>query len=424
MRVWLVNPFDPLPGEAEQLRRYAYLATALQQAGHQVVWWSSDFSHRFKRPVDAAAVGRAAAALGLDVRLLPTPPYPRNVALRRWWSHRVLARRFVAAARAEQARPELLLVSSPPLELAAAAATLGQDWRVPAVVDIQDQWPDNFLHAVPLVPRWLLRPALQPLYRLEQTAYRAASGIVGVARGYVERGLAAGGCKRHQAVFHLGADLAELDRAMAAGAAQHAGKWAKQPGEVRFLYSGSFTTSYDVLTIVRAARRLLERHGDRLSLVLTGTGVLQPAIEALIAEAGTDRIRLAGFLGFEEYACLLAQCDAGFNASFPGAMIYFPNKIFFYLAAGLAVLNTIPGECADLVAETGCGLSYPAGDVAACAAAMQRLIEEPQSRTAMRAAARQVAATRFDRDIVYRAFARFLESVAADRPELPPASQR
>jgi hypothetical protein len=79
--VWLVNPFDPIPGEEEQLRRYAYLAASLREAGHRVVWWSSDFSHRFKRLVDKTAVERAAKALGIVVRLIPTPPYPRNLAL-------------------------------------------------------------------------------------------------------------------------------------------------------------------------------------------------------------------------------------------------------------------------------------------------------------------------------------------------------
>ena len=36
MKVWLVNPFDPLPGEQEQLGRYGHLALALRDAGHEV----------------------------------------------------------------------------------------------------------------------------------------------------------------------------------------------------------------------------------------------------------------------------------------------------------------------------------------------------------------------------------------------------
>jgi glycosyltransferase involved in cell wall biosynthesis len=96
-------------------------------------------------------------------------------------------------------------------------------------------------------------------------------------------------------------------------------------------------------------------------------------------------------------------------------MIYFPNKIFFYLAAGLAVLNTIPGECAELVADTGCGLNYTAGEVPSCQAAIARMIEQPDERRAMQAAARAVAEERFGRDTIYKAFVRFLEGIAASR---------
>jgi glycosyltransferase involved in cell wall biosynthesis len=412
--VWLINPFDPIPGEEEQLRRYAYLAASLREAGHRVVWWSSDFSHRFKRPVDKPAVERAAKGFGIVVRLIPTPPYPRNLAPQRLWSHRVLARRFLLAATAEPERPDLILVSSPPLELAATATRLGRDWRIPSVVDIQDQWPDNFVHAMPAVPGWLMRAALQPLYRLERAAYRNASAVVGVARGYVERGLAVGGTKKHHAVFHLGADSRELQRLMSSGASRYADKWAKEPGEIRFIYSGSFTKSYDLFTILCAAKDIGLRHGTKVRFVLAGAGVLASEIKRFVERERLSNICLPGFLGPAEHGYLLSQCDAGFNASFPGARIYFPNKIFFYLAAGMAVLNTIPGECADFVTESGCGLNYTAGDVTSCAAAIERVIESSQERRSMRAAALAVAQTRFERDLVYRSFARFLETVDAE----------
>jgi glycosyltransferase involved in cell wall biosynthesis len=311
----LVNPFDPLPGEEEQLRRYAYLATSLRVAGHRVVWWSSSFSHRFKRPVDAEAVQRAAHELEIDVRLIPTPAYPSNLSLQRLWNHRVLARRFRSEA-PRLDRPDLILVSSPPLKLAATATKLGRDWQVPTVVDIQDQWPDNFLHIVPVALCPLARAGLQPLYRLERAAYRDASAVVGVARGYVERGLAIGGPKEHHGVFHLGIDIRELRQVVAGSESRYAARWAKKPNEVRFIYSGSFTTSYDVLTIVRAAKAIREQYGNRAQFVLTGTGVLLSEVKAFVHREALDNVILPGFLDFSEYAYLISQCDAGFNASF------------------------------------------------------------------------------------------------------------
>jgi nucleoside-diphosphate-sugar epimerase len=45
MTIWINNPFDFLPGEGARLQRYGLLCQALAQAGHQVVWWSSDWNH-------------------------------------------------------------------------------------------------------------------------------------------------------------------------------------------------------------------------------------------------------------------------------------------------------------------------------------------------------------------------------------------
>jgi len=413
MLIWIVNPFDPLPGEREQLGRYGYLARCLRQAGHDVVWWSSAFSHRFKRPVDRATIAQAARAAGLDVRLLPAPPYTRNVSFARLRNHRRLATEFTAAA-PSAARPDLILASSPPLELAARAVELGRTWGVPTVVDIQDQWPDNFVRVTPRLLRPLSRLLFRPYYAWERRAYRGTDALAGVADGYVQRGLQVGGAKRWTGMFPLGVDLADVAAAMQRGAARYGERWTKPPDQVWFLYSGSLSHAYDFLTIVRAAVPAQETFGDRVRFILTGTGELAPRAAALVRQHGLRNVTLTGFLDFDEWACVLSRADAGFNASFPEALIYFPNKIFYYLAAGAAVLNTIPGQCAELADRHRCGLNYTAGDAAACFAAVRRLVESPEERRAMSAAARRLAEEVFDRRIVYAEMTRFLERVARE----------
>ena len=45
MNVWLVNPFDLLPGEQARIGRYAFFAKMFGEAGHTVTWWVSAFHH-------------------------------------------------------------------------------------------------------------------------------------------------------------------------------------------------------------------------------------------------------------------------------------------------------------------------------------------------------------------------------------------
>lgn len=412
MRIWLVNPFDPLPGEREQLGRYAYLAACLRDAGHEVTWWSSSFSHRFKRRVDRERVRAAAEEWRIGIELLDAPPYAGNVSFARLANHRALGRDL--KRRMESLTPpDVILASSPPLETADVAAAYGRQRGVPVIVDIQDQWPDNFARVFPRFARPLAKLALWPYYRTERHAYRAAAGIIGVARGYVNRGVGVGGAKALTGSFPLGVDLADVRAAMADGAKQFAGKWPKPAGQTWLLYSGSLSHNYDFLTPIRAAAAIQRDFGDRARFFITGTGELADAAHAIVRESALRNVTITGFVEFPEYAYLLSQADVGFNASFPDALIYLPNKIFYYFAAGAAVLNTIPGECAQIVAAAGCGLTYAAGDVAGCEAAIRAALGSPEKLAAMKAASRRLAEDVYDRRIIYAGLVRFLENAAS-----------
>lgn len=409
MHVWLVNPFDPLPGSEEQPGRYLDLARSLVARGHRVTWWSCDFSHRFKRTIDLRATENAAREMGIDVRLVPVPPYRRNVSLRRMWSHDRFARKLLVAAR-PTSRPDIILASSPPLESAAAMVRLAGEWKVPSIVDIQDQWPDNFARVMPAWVRPVGALALARYYAIERAAYSGATAITGVARGYVERGRFVGGEKMFEGVFPLGVDLNRLASAATRGSSTP----AKPPGERWVMYSGSLSHNYDVLTLIHAAARSRAEGLSSFRLFISGAGELAGDAQRIVTEKSLDNVTLAGFMPFADWAALLLQCDVGVNASFPDALIYLPNKIFYYLGAGLAVLNTIPGECAEVIAESGCGLTYTAGDVPGCANALRDILADAEELERMKSAARQLASSRFDRPRIATDFAAFIETVLGE----------
>ncbi len=408
MRIWIVNPFDPLPGDPEQEGRYATLARLLVQRGHAVTWWTSDFSHRFKRPVDQAALEAACRPLNITPRFLHGPPYFRNVGLARLRNHARLVRHFETAAPAEQPRPDVIVASSPPPGLAWAAVRLGRRGGARTLVDVQDAWPDVFASLAPAAVRPLLRPAIWALRRPVRRAAADCDALVGVADAYVENFQKETADRKITATIPLGVDLAAFDAAAAAGRSP---EYAKPPGQVWLAYTGSLNRNYDCLTILRAAATLRPRLGERVRFFLTSRGELAEQAQQIVRDRNLTNVSLTGFLPFETWAYLLSQCDAGFNASFPQAMIYLPNKIFYYLAAGVAVLNTIPGQCSRIVRAGGCGLDYRAGDVASCAAVIERVVSDEAARNAMRAAARQLAETTYDRAILFPKYAELIEGL-------------
>ena len=79
MTVWIVNPFDNLPPEGYRPQRYWLMSRAFAEAGHQVTYWTSDFSHAHKAP---RQLEQPVATGGFRLVLAPTKPYRANICLR------------------------------------------------------------------------------------------------------------------------------------------------------------------------------------------------------------------------------------------------------------------------------------------------------------------------------------------------------
>ena len=361
MVVWIQNPFDNLPGEGFRKMRYALMAEAFARAGHDVTFWTSDFSHALKR----RRAPSAAAATGFACRLVPTPPYSRNVSVRRVLSHAAYARRWEALARkaAAQGRPpELVIASLPTISGAAAALCLGRSLGARVVVDVQDAWPETFER---IVPRWTLSPLRAKVRRV----FREADLVTGV-------------CDRYR-------ELVGRDDYLRAYLGVEPGERPKPPrsrtGRGRIAYVGGIGRTYDLDT-VRAAAKLLD-----MDLAVAGGG-------NYLDEAG-----LAEFL---------SGCDVGVVPMRDDSWVGIPNKVFDYAKAALPIVSSLGGETAALLAKYECGATYAAGDPSSLAAAVRTALQ------CRPCASRDMCEAEFDATRIYDAYVRSVlrQTVHADAP--------
>ncbi|MBI9015954.1 MAG: glycosyltransferase family 4 protein [Phycisphaerae bacterium] len=407
MHIWLVNPFDPLPGDPEQEGRYATLARMLVARGHAVTWWTSSFSHRFKKPVDQVALKETCDSLGINLVFLESPSYSKNISIKRLWNHMVLAKQFNKIA-AMHNKPDIILASAPPPFLAQAAVKTAKKLNVKSIVDIQDLWPETFYRLGPKVVKLLLATGFYPWHRASAYAYRNADAIVGVADQYVNRAIQLGANPVAKTTVPLGIDLQQFNESAKAGICE---QYTKPYDEIWFAYTGSLNVSYDCLTLAKAFLEVESKLPCKAKLFITGRGQLADELKNIINEYQSDSVIQTGFLDFPQWAYLLSQCDIGFNASFPQAMIYLPNKIFYYFAAGLAVLNTIPGQCSQIVENAHCGLDYQAGNVQSCADAIMKILNDDIMLAAMKTSSASQASDVFDRNVLYE---NYLEIITSD----------
>ena len=227
-RIWIVNPFDQLPNETDVPLRYWALCRTFAEQGHDVIWWSSDFSHLTKSKRSACP-----DTDGFSVRLIETPPYTKNISFARLKNHKAFAQGFYHDAMAgltsgELKAPDRIVVSLPPLGVAEQAfairefinhqSSLPREGRLYALqgaprrphshstnpnaqqttsdtttspcevcVDIMDAWPETFYQALPKPLRKILGPVLlAPLHRSAKRAYCGADKISAVGQSYLD----------------------------------------------------------------------------------------------------------------------------------------------------------------------------------------------------------------------------------------------
>lgn len=419
LSVWVVNPFDDVPGECLPPLRFWTLCRVLAGRGHDVTWWSADFSHR-RKAVRLPPPRVTEDEEGFGIRMVPVRPYRTNVSLARLGSHRDFGRRLeqraaAAVASGDLERPDVILASMPPLEGAEAALRLARRLDSLFVVDLMDLWPETFRRLLP-GPEWMRR-ILSPLLlggmeRRRRALLEAADGVSAATRTYADVALAGIPGDRPRHVCYVGAYLQEYassPRARPLG--DGASAEATPPGPLRCVYAGTLEAGQDIDTLLAAAR-LLGASGDTVEIHVAGTGRLEAKVRAEAATvAGSCRVIVHGLLPRGPYADVLGRSDVGIVAVKPESLVAVPYKACDYAAAGLAIVSGLRGELADLLDEHRAGVCYEAGNPASLAREIAAIAADRTLLATLRQGARRLAERTFDRESTYPRFARWIESL-------------
>lgn len=172
-----------------------------------------------------------------------------------------------------------------------------------------------------------------------------------------------------------------------------------------FSFAGRLGAAKALDVLLRALAQV-----EGASLVLAGDGPERASLERLVEELGVgDRVVFAGPLPRAEVLALHRAADAAVLSS---AWENFPHAVVEALAVGTPVVSTDVGGVAEVVRDGENGLLVPAGDPAALAAALARIVAEPGLRDRLAAAAAP-SVERLRPERVYERLERILAGAAA-----------
>ena len=342
---------------------------ALTKAGHEVHMVARNRDVRtLREELDECTVHRMPPFRLFGARLDAASQFPAFFNPR--W-----IRLMKRIGRAEEA--EVVLVRD--LPLAPTAIYIGRSLGIPVILDmaenypamIRDLWttgstkPGDFIvrnpKAVEAVERWTLERIDHVLVVVEESRDR----LVEVLGATPERITVVGNTPSSERLSFEGGD---------GGLRTHTD--GSEAPVFRLTYLGLLEHARGVGAVIEAVG-ICRSRGVPVEFTIIGDGRAAPDFKRKTRELGLDEnaVRMLGFVPYEEALEIVAAADAGViphlaNESWNTTI---PNKLFDYMAAGIAVLTSEARPAKRVVDSTGCGLSFLGGDASSAAAAIESM---------------------------------------------------
>jgi glycosyltransferase involved in cell wall biosynthesis len=403
----------PTEGSDYRAQRAAMLCRCISDAGHCVTWWTSTFDHTRKTQRSGTD-----ACIQINerftVRLLQAPGYRHNISIKRLWDHVVGAKRFLAAA-PEAPKPDLLFVSLPTIEFAAAGCQYASRLGIPVVVDVRDLWPDVLFDLIPRRIQWARRLIFAPYEKLACYSCRSAAGITAPNENYINWALAK--AKRERNSWDRAFPLAYTatppadERLAAAREFWTSMGLSLDKRQFTVCFVGTLGRQFDIETVIEAAA-IVQRSDHEVRFVVCGTGDQADRFKTIAS--GIGNILWPGWVGAAEIWTLMRASHVGLAPYMCSRNFeeHIANKPIEYLSAGLPVLTTLKGALGRLLRENDCGLTYALGSPSELARLVLDLKRQPSRLQEQSLNADRTFKQCFVAEKVYAEMVRYLECVA------------
>jgi glycosyltransferase involved in cell wall biosynthesis len=379
MNIWFVTIGEPIPHKDNKLRlhRTGILTKFISEnSNSKVIWWTSNFNHFTKEHIYEGETDFVVNK-NLSLIALSGKGYKRNVSIDRIIDHKQIANSFRKRI-AISAKPEIIIVAFPTLELCEICTDFGKNNNIPVIIDYRDMWPEVFVDIAPSAFKPLVQLLLSPLFNKTKNVFNSATGLIGITNEFLKLGLRKAGRNKNKydAVFPLAYlrnqyNQKDIDKANLF--------WKEilviEPQILRICFFGTLGHQFDFDTVVAAVELLNKENINDFEIVLCGSGDRELQLKESAAKF--KGLILPGYMDAAQIRALLELSDIGLcpynvNQAFLSSI---PGKAIEYMSAGLPLLSTLEnGELGKLLHENKIGFHYEFGNPISLANKIKELI--------------------------------------------------
>lgn len=283
-------------------------------------------------------------------------------------------------------RPDVILLTVPPLPVAVPAAMLGWLHRCPVILNLQDILPEAAVHTGLLTNKRMIRI----FEGLEKFAYRSATKISVISDGFVDN-LVGKGVQENKIV--LIPNWVDINFIQPLPKEESPFRKAHQlNGKFVVLYSGNIGRTQPLTALIDAAARL--KHIPEIAVVIVGEEKALQDLELYRQKIDATNVLLLPFQPRKELPQMLAAADIGMVMQKENVISFnMPSKIQLLLASGRPIIASVPstGTAAKAVQQSKGGIVVPPEDSEALAAAILDLYKNPDKAEALGKQGREYA---------------------------------
>ena len=392
--VWF--PCEPGPS------RFYYIAKLFAEAGYDVDIITSNFQHFKKEYRDIEKIREQ--NYPFHIEFIEVPKYKKNLDLRRIYSNSVAKKKIASYFAKHGEKYDAVYCTVPANDIAAEVSEYCKKKKIPFIVDIEDLWPEAMTMAfnVPIISNI----AFYPFMRDAEKVYRNAKAVIGTSDEYTNRAFKNREKNIPHQTVYVGCDLEKFD----GGVTKFLSTIEKTSEEFWVSYAGSIGTSYDIKTLVLAAKEIENRGYENVKFKIMGTGPMLEEMKVLVAEQNCKNVSVMGYVEYPRMAAYLTKSDVTVNSFVKGAPQSIVNKIGDYLASGCAMINTLENdEFVAMVSREKFGVNVEPENVKVLADAVEKFYKDRELCEKMGKTARDYGEDRFSVATSYRRIVEMVE---------------
>ena len=292
-----------------------------------------------------------------------------------------------AMARRSIDKPDLLVVTTPPLALCLSAVVLSRLWKIPIVQHVPDLQPDAAMDLGMLRPGRLT----DLLYGIEHYGYRRAA-LVSTLTEAMRRKIISKGIAPEKVVLFSDWARSELFQVPISGGVEFRRSLGISDDQLLVVHAGNMGVKQGLEVILGAAER--SRNDRRIKYLLVGDGSVRAQLQHRAGTLGLDNLRFLPLLPDARFLEMLAASDVSLVTQQKSvADIVFPSKVITLMSSARAIIASVNAnsEVARVLDQAEAGVTVAPEDPEALLGAISALRAAPQQRHQLAMNARRFA---------------------------------